>query len=74
METRPYVSWKLIGDFMTAVFEKVGVPRDEAAICAEVLMESDRRGIEATAATVSSPSISTASSRAFRSPLPNLRS
>lgn len=46
METRPYVSWELIGDFMTAVFEKVGVPRDEAAICAEVLMESDRRGIE----------------------------
>jgi len=46
METRPYVSWELIGDFMTAVFEKVGVPRDEAEICADVLMESDRRGIE----------------------------
>jgi len=46
METRPYVPWDLIGDFMTAVFEKVGVPRDEAEICAEILMESDRRGIE----------------------------
>ncbi|MBP5184170.1 MAG: Ldh family oxidoreductase [Lachnospiraceae bacterium] len=46
METRPYVSWKLIGDFMTAAFEKLGVPSEEAAICADVLMESDRRGIE----------------------------
>ncbi len=46
METRPYVSWKLIGDFMTAAFEKLGVPKEEAAICADVLMESDRRGIE----------------------------
>jgi len=46
MENRPYVSWELIGDFMTSAFEKIGVPRDEAAICADVLMESDRRGIE----------------------------
>lgn len=46
MENRPYVSWEMIGDFMTSAFEKIGVPRDEAAICAEVLMESDRRGIE----------------------------
>ncbi len=46
MENRPFVSWELIGDFMTAAFEHVGVPRDEALICADVLMESDRRGIE----------------------------
>lgn len=46
METRPYVSWELIGSFMTDTFEAVGVPREEAAICADVLMESDRRGIE----------------------------
>ena len=46
MENRPYVSWELIGDFMTSAFEKIGVPRGEAAICADVLMESDRRGIE----------------------------
>lgn len=31
---------------MTEAFEKMGVPQDEAAICADVLMESDRRGIE----------------------------
>lgn len=46
METRPYVSWKLIGDFMTAAFERIGVPYDEALICSDILMESDRRGIE----------------------------
>lgn len=46
MENRPYISWELIGDFMTSAFEKIGVPAGEAAICADVLMESDRRGIE----------------------------
>jgi LDH2 family malate/lactate/ureidoglycolate dehydrogenase len=46
METRPYVSWELIGDFMRAAFEKMGVPKQDAEICADVLMESDRRGIE----------------------------
>lgn len=46
MENRPYISWELIGDFMRSAFEKAGVPKEEAAICADVLMESDRRGIE----------------------------
>ena len=46
METRPYVKWELIGDFMRAAFKACGVPEDDAAICADVLMESDRRGIE----------------------------
>ena len=46
METRPYISWELVGSFMTAVFEKMGVPHEEALICSDVLMESDRRGIE----------------------------
>lgn len=46
METRPYLSWELIGEFMTSAFEKIGVPQGEAAICADILMESDRRGIE----------------------------
>ncbi len=31
---------------MTDAFVAYGVPHDEAAICADVLMESDRRGIE----------------------------
>jgi len=46
MENKTYVSWELIGDFMAAAFEKLGVPQDDALICADVLMESDRRGIE----------------------------
>jgi L-2-hydroxycarboxylate dehydrogenase (NAD+) len=46
MEDRQYISWALIGDFMTEAFVKMGVPRDESEICADVLMESDRRGIE----------------------------
>lgn len=41
-----YVSWELIGNFMERAFESVGVPADEAKICADVLLESDRRGIE----------------------------
>lgn len=46
METRPYVSWELVGDFMVDAFVAAGVPRADAEICADVLMESDRRGIE----------------------------
>lgn len=46
METRPYVPWELMNHFMIDVFEAYGVPREEAAICADVLLESDRRGIE----------------------------
>ncbi len=46
METRPYVEWKLIQDFMIDVFKAYGVPAEDAAICADVLLESDRRGIE----------------------------
>ncbi len=45
-ETRPYVPWELVGNFMVDVFKKVGVPEEDAKICADVLMESDRRGIE----------------------------
>lgn len=46
MDDRKYVSWNFIEDFMIAAFEKIGVPRQDAKICADVLMESDRRGIE----------------------------
>ena len=45
-ETRPYVPWALIEGFMTDAFKAVGVPEEDAKICADVLMESDRRGIE----------------------------
>ncbi len=46
METRPYVQWELINNFMIDVFQAYGVPKEDAAICADVLLESDRRGIE----------------------------
>ncbi len=45
-ETRPYVPFQLLNDFMIEVFQKVGVPAEDAAICADVLLESDRRGVE----------------------------
>ena len=46
METRPYVPWDLMNSFMIDVFKAYGVPEEDAAICADVLLESDRRGIE----------------------------
>lgn len=45
-ETRPFISWQLADGFMTAVFEKMGVPTEDARLCSDVLLESDRRGIE----------------------------
>ena len=46
-ETRPYVSWDLIGKFMEDAFVAYGVPREDAKICADVLMESDRQASKA---------------------------
>ena len=46
METRPYVAWDLIEKFMIDVFKAYGVPEEDAKICTDVLLESDRRGIE----------------------------
>ena len=46
METRPYIKWETINNFMIDVFKKYGVPEEDAKICADVLLESDRRGIE----------------------------
>ena len=46
METRPYVSWDLMNRFLIDAFKGYGVPEEDAAICADVLLESDRRGIE----------------------------
>ncbi|WP_422484753.1 Ldh family oxidoreductase [Gudongella sp. DL1XJH-153] len=46
MDKKVYLPWEFIGDFMVAAFEEVGVPREDALICADILMESDMRGIE----------------------------
>ena len=40
------VDWKTITDFVTEAFVKYGVPEEDAKICTDVLLESDRRGIE----------------------------
>ncbi len=45
-ETRPYVSWDLMQRFMVDVFKTYGVPEEDAKICTDVLLESDKRGIE----------------------------
>lgn len=46
MESSPYVAWDLMNDFMVDAFKGYGVPEEDARICADVLLESDRRGIE----------------------------
>lgn len=40
------VDWKTITNFVTDAFVGVGIPREDAEICADVLLESDKRGIE----------------------------
>ena len=40
------VDWKTITDFVTEVFIRYGVPPEDAAICADNLLEADKRGIE----------------------------
>ncbi|MDR2922298.1 MAG: Ldh family oxidoreductase, partial [Treponema sp.] len=41
-----YESFDKMEAFMKDVFIKVGVPPDDAAVCADVLIESDKRGID----------------------------
>jgi len=45
-ETRPFVKWEVMNDFLRDAFMGYGVPEEDAKICADVLLESDRRGIE----------------------------
>ena len=40
------VDWKTITDFVVDAFVGYGIPREDAVICADVLLESDKRGIE----------------------------
>ena len=45
-DNRPVVAWDLMNSFLIDAFVGYGVPREDAVICADVLLESDRRGIE----------------------------
>ena len=40
------LDWKTAQEFVTDAFVGVGIPRADAEICTDVLLESDRRGIE----------------------------
>ena len=43
---RVFVPWDLITDFVTDAFVGYGIPREDAEICTDVLLEADKRGIE----------------------------
>ena len=40
------VDWKTVTNFVIDSFVGYGIPREDAEICADVLLESDKRGIE----------------------------
>lgn len=40
------VNWDLITNFVIDAFKGYGIPEEDAKICADVLLESDKRGIE----------------------------
>jgi LDH2 family malate/lactate/ureidoglycolate dehydrogenase len=44
--TKKWVDFKTLNLFMVEALEKVGVPKEDAKLCVDVLLESDRRGIE----------------------------
>jgi LDH2 family malate/lactate/ureidoglycolate dehydrogenase len=46
MPEKHIVDWATITDFVIDAFVGYGVPRADAEICADVLLESDKRGIE----------------------------
>ncbi len=46
MEKRPYVAWEKMNQFLIDAFMGYGIPEQDASICADVLLESDRKGIE----------------------------
>jgi L-2-hydroxycarboxylate dehydrogenase (NAD+) len=41
-----FMDWSSLTDFITKAFAGYGVPTEDAAICTDVLLESDKRGIE----------------------------
>lgn len=43
---RVYCPWDVITPFVTDAFVGYGIPEEDAKICTDVLLESDRRGIE----------------------------
>ena len=46
MADKNVVNWELITNFVVDAFKGYGIPEEDAKICADVLLESDKRGIE----------------------------
>ena len=46
MDNRVYVPWELMNSFLIDAFKAYGVPEEDAAVCADVLLQADRFGIE----------------------------
>lgn len=46
MDNKAYIPWDMIHDFMIDVFQKYGMPEEDARICTDVLLEADRKGID----------------------------
>lgn len=46
MHNTTWVSFDLLESFMVDLFRSIGVPENDARICAEVLINSDKRGID----------------------------
>lgn len=44
--SKSIIPWNMITDFVTDAFVGYGIPEEDAKICTDVLLESDRRGIE----------------------------
>lgn len=45
-ETTGYLPWDIASEFLTEAFIELGVPKDDAEVCVEIMLESDRRGIK----------------------------
>lgn len=41
-----YIEWDFLTNFVEKAFEAYGVPEEDAKICTDVLLQSDRKGIE----------------------------
>ena len=41
-----WVDFDLLENFMKDAFAAIGIPKDDAAVCADVLITSDKRGID----------------------------
>ena len=46
MKKTVWTSFDQLESFMVDVFKSIGVPESDAAVCADVLINSDKRGID----------------------------